>query len=282
MEWVAGVITFLFGTSVGSFLNVVVFRTLQGKPLRGRSQCPACKVQLRWFELIPLVSFFLQRGRCRSCGILLSWQYPVVELLCGIGFSVVAIRWLQARWALQWEGVVWLALMWGVIAISLALAAYDVRTRAVPTHWLGMFTSLSFLAGLLSRVVEGQGSFVTALSEVLLSGVVVALPFWGLWLISRGKWIGDADGWLAFGIGAFLGVARGITAILLAFWAGALAIGIMWGFHRFLQLFRGEYAMRLHSRLPAIRRGMAVPFVPFLTFGLWVELAFPFAVFALY
>lgn len=92
-------IVFLFGLAVGSFLNVVLYRSgpafsvPKGRGrfrLGGRSFCPFCKKQLQWFELIPLISFVIQKRRCRGCDALISWQYPMVELGTAIAFALIA------------------------------------------------------------------------------------------------------------------------------------------------------------------------------------------------
>src|SRR6056297_1893691 len=95
MSIVYYIILFVFGLIFGSFLNVVAWRYKPGKsvfrlnPLKGRSHCPYCDKKLRWIELIPLASFFIQGGKCRECGHKLSWQYPIVELLSGVIFAGV-------------------------------------------------------------------------------------------------------------------------------------------------------------------------------------------------
>src|SRR5580704_2783986 len=89
---------FIFGLAIGSFLNVVALRydgehfLFSNKKLGGRSHCPHCKKTLRWFELIPLVSFAIQGGKCRHCKAPIGWQYPLVELISGIIFVAVPLR----------------------------------------------------------------------------------------------------------------------------------------------------------------------------------------------
>src|SRR5689334_3916871 len=86
---------FLIGLCIGSFLNVVIFRThAERSVVRGRSRCMVCEVALGPTDLIPLVSYVALRGRCRSCGTAISWQYPAVELATGLLFLLVYWRYL--------------------------------------------------------------------------------------------------------------------------------------------------------------------------------------------
>lgn len=90
---------FLFGICIGSFLNVVILRYEPDKHILknvgGRSRCPHCRRVLKWYELIPLLSFAFQKGRCRTCRARLTWQYPLVEFLSGLVF--VAVPWVALR-----------------------------------------------------------------------------------------------------------------------------------------------------------------------------------------
>ena len=84
------VIVFLFGLVVGSFLNCVIYRLETGGSfLKGRSYCPHCKHKLFWQDLIPLLSFFVLRGRCRYCGKKISLQYPFIEMATGLLFVLI-------------------------------------------------------------------------------------------------------------------------------------------------------------------------------------------------
>src|SRR3989338_4512275 len=95
---------FILGLIIGSFLNVVILRCGTGKSiLKGSSRCPNCEKKLSWRELIPVLSFIIQKGRCRTCQSKISWQYPIVELLTGIIFALVFLKiWnLEFVWKLE-------------------------------------------------------------------------------------------------------------------------------------------------------------------------------------
>lgn len=104
MQIIFFLIIFAFGLFIGSFLNCVIYRLEQGKSfLKGRSYCPHCKHQLFWQDLIPVLSFFILRGKCRYCQKSISWQYPLVELATGIIFILCFL--LAPYQALLWCGV---------------------------------------------------------------------------------------------------------------------------------------------------------------------------------
>ena len=87
------ILFFIFGTIVGSFLNVLILRYNTGiSAARGRSFCFSCGKNLNWLELVPVLSFLFQKGKCRGCKSKISWQYPLVECLTGLLFVGVFLR----------------------------------------------------------------------------------------------------------------------------------------------------------------------------------------------
>ena len=94
MEWI---LIFIIGLSIGSFLNVVIFRlnNKEGGILTGRSKCPKCLKQLRWYDLFPIISHLSLRGKCRYCKIDISLVYPVVELLTAFSFIAIYVSFIN-------------------------------------------------------------------------------------------------------------------------------------------------------------------------------------------
>src|SRR5215208_6688363 len=90
-------LAFVFGAAIGSFASVVAHRVPRGEPFAaGRSQCPSCGAQIAAYDNVPLVSWLVLRGRCRSCGERISARYPLVELGTGLGFAAVTAVHLDA------------------------------------------------------------------------------------------------------------------------------------------------------------------------------------------
>ncbi len=217
MENLIYLLVFIFGTIIGSFLNVVVARYNTGESVfKGRSKCFSCGKTLSWYELVPIFSYLTQKGKCRKCGSKISPQYPIVEILTGIVFLLV---WFSlGRLNIQTEStMVFLAMYyWIIFSLLIVIAVYDFYHQIIPNGLVYAFIILS----LLHLLVSYQGlSFVI---WDLLAGVIFFLFFASFWFFSGGKWMGFGDAKLALGIGWFLGFWVGLASIILSFWIGAI------------------------------------------------------------
>jgi len=204
IAWQALVIGAL-GAAVGSFLNVVLVRTAGHRPyLVGRSACPHCGRTLRWYELVPVGSFLMLGGRCRTCRKRLSVQYLLMECLTAALFMLVFLRF---GFSLMTPlGMV-------VVSAMLLIAMYDLRWSLIPDE----FSYLLIAAGLLAASVGGV-SWVDLMVGVLAGGAF----FGGQYLLSRGRWIGSGDIFLGIALGALLGWRALALALGLAYFLGAL------------------------------------------------------------
>ncbi len=237
---------FILGLSFGSFLNVLVFRYHTGLSLGGRSQCFTCGKALRWYELVPVFSFCLQRGRCRRCGAKISFQYPLVEFLTGMLFVAVYVQ-SGNRVLLVLDLAAWSLLM--------AMAVYDIRHTIIPDGFVAPFIVLGLLRVFLFAY-SGPSFFFD-----LAAGPVIALPFFIIWLASKGRLMGLGDIKLMLGLGWLLGAAEGLSAVILAFWiAAAAALGVM----AFSRIMSGRH---LFVRTGGLTMKSEVPFGPFLVIG---------------
>ncbi|MDD4930986.1 MAG: prepilin peptidase [Candidatus Colwellbacteria bacterium] len=229
---------FLFGTIIGSFLNVVILRyepggRFLGRQLLGRSHCPKCGKTLKWYELIPIASFALQLGRCRGCGTPISSQYPIIEILGGFivltTSMIIAPGWLAAMWAAAF----FILLAASVIdlkhyvipdAATIMIALIGVGMTAV--EHLGFTKELAVIPG---SFLGGYAYIFSFTENIIIGHIAAALVLGGVFsaiiLGTRGKAMGWGDAKLAAAIGLLLGWPDSILAIMLAFIIGAI-IGI--------------------------------------------------------
>lgn len=202
---VAAVAVIAFGAATGSFVNVVVERTrAERSPWRGRSACPQCGRTLQWFELVPVVSWVLLGGRCRTCRTRLRYQYLAMELITAGLFLLV---WLNFGWA-------WATLVgWAVTTIMLAQATYDAKWGLLPDAWAYVLAAIAALAAWLSGL---------STVDILLGGFVGSGFFFIQWLASRGRWVGSGDILLGLGLGLLVGWRMFGLILLLGYMSGAM------------------------------------------------------------
>jgi len=258
---------FLLGACVGSFLNVVVLRYNTGMGLNGRSRCFSCARTIRWYENIPILSFGILRGRCRGCASRISWQYPLVELLTAVLFCgtwlFVHSRINDELWSFD---ALALAIYYCILfSILIIILIYDIKHKIIPNVFVYSFALVS-LGGL---VALSSPHFITdAFLWDLAAGPMFFFPFFLLWFFSGGRWIGLGDGKLALGIGWMLGLVHGLSAIILAFWIGAVVSVILLGTAKLRAAYPNVSALLF---LPAVTMKTEVPFAPFLILGIVVS-----------
>ncbi len=230
----------LFGAIVGSFLNALSFRFNTGRGMGGRSRCMHCGHTLSALDLIPIFSYLFLRGQCRYCGTRISPQYPLVEA-AAVGLSVLTYFAHGEPLAFAFWFLVWMTLLFVVV--------YDLRHGIIPWSCSLLLIALALFA------------FATDITPVntaaLLSGPLLALPLFLISLVSLGKWMGWGDSVLELGLGWLTGLSLGASALLLAFWSGAI-VGVLLLFVSRLKIRKGMLQFTMRSE---------VPFAPFLVFG---------------
>src|SRR3989338_3686028 len=243
-------IFFGLGLIIGSFLNVVIFRLNTDRSFGGRSSCLSCQNKLRWFELVPVLSYLCLGGRCRNCRTKISPQYPLVELATGIIFLALFLKFENIFFASPPAFVGAYAYGAAVFSLLLVLAVYDLRHKIIPDALVLLLGGLTF-AGLFFLNLDDPRVFYPHLPSLWQfgSGFLLAAPFALLWFASHGRWMGLGDAKLAVGLGWLLGPSRLLSAAVLSFWAGA-ALGIL------LVALTKQYRMRSE-----------LPFAPFLVLG---------------
>lgn len=211
MQVVAVVVAGVLGLAIGSFLNVVIWRVPRGESVnRPASHCPACDAAIRPSDNVPVVSWLVLRGRCRSCGVRISARYPLVELATAALFVAMAVR-FGAHAVLP--AYLYLA------AVGLALSMIDYDTKRLPN--VIVLPSYAVAAVLLGvAAVAGHDG------DRALRAMVGMVAYYGVFLLLRlayppGMAFGDVKlagvlglylGWLGYGVlvvGAFGGVLLG-------------------------------------------------------------------------
>ena len=155
-------IIFVLGLGIGSFLNVVLFRmTAEKKFWNGRSECMSCHHKLSWYELIPILSYIIQRGRCRNCYKSISIQYPLVELITATMFTVyiyLAIPDIISIYSLTWLQILEIIIILTLITQLIIVFVYDFQHQLIPTIQLRAIQ-------ILGLIYFGLEYYSTALSH---------------------------------------------------------------------------------------------------------------------
>ncbi|MEM7793818.1 MAG: prepilin peptidase [Cyanobacteria bacterium P01_C01_bin.118] len=245
-----GGLVFIFGTSIGSFLNVVVYRLPAGLSLLSPpSRCPKCLTRLQPYDNVPVLGWLWLRGRCRYCRVKISPRYPLVELLHGLLFVII---FLHYGWSVETPAY------WGLLSWLVALTLIDLDTLTLPN-------SLTMSGAALGWGVQGLFAIYGQQPVMLTVFASVAASILGLWLFDGISLLGGAilnqtamgggDGKLAAMLGAWLGWQGLLLSILLASLLGAVVGG-------------------LGISLGWLKRRQHIPFGPFLAFGAGISLFF--------
>lgn len=251
----------ILGVIVGSFLTAFVARYGVKTMARGRSACSSCGITLSARDLIPVVSFLWQKGRCRHCESKISYSYIGTELGTALLFVLVFHK-VFGGTVESIESAILFVLYAATCATLLALSLYDLKHFIIPDKLVFIFAGL----GYVTRITELVLSDVSITYMHIVSGPLLAIPFLLMWLISRGTWIGFGDVKLAVGIGGFLGIISGISALILGVWIGTVVSLVLIMFsHTGLSLGSSKKKITIKSE---------VPFGPFLALGTYTALFF--------
>ena len=200
----------------------------------GRSMCPHCRQDLLWFELIPIISFLVQKGKCRSCIHPISSLYPIIELISGVLF-------VFALWQVGFQSELIMALL--LISISMIVMVTDLYYMIIPNRVLLFFLPCFIFAGILTPLEPWHDALTGAVCGFLLIGSVIVLSGGGM---------GAGDMKLLALLGSVLGLKKIILTFFLAVCLGGIiGIGMI-------------IAKRANRKEP-------VPFAPYLLTGALVS-----------
>ncbi len=227
-----GILLFIFGTAIGSFLNVLIDRLSHDESILGRSHCDYCKKTLEARDLIPVVSFLIAKARCRYCKKNLSWYYPFVELLTGIVFVFV---WFNMPWEFflavypnlnsAIDSIALLPLFLiklctlGVVSCIIVMFFADLKYFIIPD---GVQIGFAYFALILFFIGEVD---LQQLVYRLGCAIIVMLPMLCIYLFTKGRGLGFGDVKLAANIGLFMGIVYAFAALYISFILGAV-IGV--------------------------------------------------------
>ncbi len=241
------ILSFILGASIGSFTQVIATRLHVASIIKGRSKCLSCGEALRASDLIPIISYFLLRGRCRYCKTPYGISSVVIEVIFGAVFLALYHFILK-------ESPTLLVSSWWLVYYTLLFIVLGVMALYDRLH---SFIPVSFLASFLALTCTMFGIHLTTSFsvETLVAPLVVALPFLLVWAITRGKGVGFGDVILFFGVGAFFGIYEGLAVFILSVWMGAI-VGLYY-----------KYIVAKNTS-----KTTAIPFVPFIVFSFLIVL----------
>jgi prepilin signal peptidase PulO-like enzyme (type II secretory pathway) len=193
------VILFVLGAIVGSFLNALGSRWNSSVSDK-RSFCDSCYKKLGWWELVPIVSYFMLRGRCSGCKSKIPVQNLIIEIWTGLLFITVPYVLLP------------------VFCLYTVIIVYDLRHKIIPDTLVYSAIVLSILYALFNLSTDQLIN--------LAAGPIIFVFFAGIWLVSRGRAMGFGDAKLGLSIGLTLGASAGFSAIILSFWIGTAVVVI--------------------------------------------------------
>lgn len=201
---------FFLGLAVGSFANELIDRLPQGRSvIWGRSVCDDCRKTLRWYELVPVFSWLIQVGRCRRCRARLSVKYPLIELIFGVIFVVLAGR----------MGLV-AGLVPGLVLATALMVIFvtDLKYQIIPDSMV--------LLALAAVIVLKFFTHSPTLLSSLGAAAGVGGFFFALWFFTRGRGMGFGDVKLAPVLAFWLGWPLSLAGLYVAFLTGAV-VGVI-------------------------------------------------------
>lgn len=211
---------FLFGSFIGSFLNVIIWRWPREKNINGRSECPHCHHQLSARDLIPVVSYLLAGGKCRYCKKRISWRYPLIEIVTGVLFviAVIVVNPAANSLLIDWLSVAKYCFIYCVLLVVFVIdyEHYLILDKIV-------FPSLVIVVVWDFVLVWLTGdNYQPFVVDIILGAVAGFMPFYLLSKLSKGKWMGLGDAKLGLFLGAVFGFPQIWVSYFIAFLLGTV------------------------------------------------------------
>jgi leader peptidase (prepilin peptidase)/N-methyltransferase len=205
---------FLMGLAIGSFLNVVIHRVPKKESLiKSGSKCPGCGARIKWYDNIPVLSYVVLLGKCRSCRMPISFRYPTVEILTALlWFAVFTKEALESPEILSAAGILRLAAFLWFASAMVAIAYIDAETMLIPN----MITYPSFVVGLVLLLAADYTTWPDmALGVLAGAGILLMLNIISP-IVFKKQGMGMGDVKLGAVIGLFLGWKLALFTLLIA------------------------------------------------------------------
>ncbi len=253
-----------FGAVAASFLNVLAYRGIAetdsggskksrrqkiSKILTGHSVCESCQKKLTWIELLPVVGWFLIRGKCSKCRSPVSLMHPLSEFIVGVVFAVTWWKFSHDPITLSWS--------LGVVILMYLFSAYDLFRGIVPDVLLFPVIVVVLIVRLLyfefwdyALAAAIYGLFFAVINKLSMSGMMPGVK-------GKKQGFGWGDAKYALLIGLILGVSGTLVAWWIAIFSGAFTGGIL---------------MLSKKRKKGSKSLNKMPYVPFMSFGAWIAL----------
>lgn len=183
---------FILGACLGSFANVIIYRLPEGKTILGRSCCKNCGKVVPWFHNIPILSYFVLRGKCCFCGKKFSIRYPLVEFVMACLFSIIVYQ-----YELSWITLEYLILTFGLVTASFI----DYDHMILPDE----ITIGGLVLGVIGAAINPERSFWDAMAGILFGGGVLWLVAYIYYVFTGREGLGGGDIKLLAWLGALLG-----------------------------------------------------------------------------
>jgi leader peptidase (prepilin peptidase)/N-methyltransferase len=222
---------FIVGITLGSFFNVVGIRVPNGKSIvLPRSACPACGHKLKSYELIPVISYLYQKGKCRGCKSRISPIYPIFELLTGLLFATAPL-------VIGWSGELVVTLT--LISMFMIIIVSDINYMLIPDKILIWFAGFFLLERIIWSLAPWWDSLLGAGTGFILLLIIA--------FVSKGG-MGGGD----IKLYALLGFVLGFKLVLLSFFLSTLFGAVIGGFALLFKI---------------VKRKQPIPFGPFIAAG---------------
>lgn len=214
---------FIAGAVLGSFTKALADRSLAGRTFWGRSYCRRCKHDLRWYDLFPIVSYFLLKGKCRYCRSAIGIEYLLVEVVMGILIGFLFWQSLGSVFDLAFQTF--------FITVLAILFLTDLKKMLIPDRIVLPAIAISLIYLIVTAILKSTEALVGG----ILMGLLIGGFFYSLILITKGKGMGGGDVKLGALMGLGLGFPASLVAVTAAFLTGAVyaVILILLGKKRF-------------------------------------------------